>query len=136
MKTHQARIFTGSPRNLALLSRRLQAGELVAVPTETVYGLAGNALDPQACARIFRAKGRPAQDPLIVHIHSLDQLSQLCEPNDAALGLAASFGMVRRSLVDADKHVTLKARHVVRLARLPLPTFARPRGLAHPRQVG
>ena len=91
MKTHQARIFTGTPRNLALLARRLRAGDLVAVPTETVYGLAGNALDPRACAKIFQAKGRPAQDPLIVHIHSLDELVQLCEPNEAALRLANAF---------------------------------------------
>ena len=91
MKTDQARIFKGTPRNLALLARRLQAGDLVAVPTETVYGLAGNALDPRAGAKIFRAKGRPAQDPLIVHIHSLGQLTQLCEPNEAALRLAQAF---------------------------------------------
>src|SRR5688572_1940026 len=91
MKRRQARIFTGTERNLALLARRLRAGELVAVPTETVYGLAANALDPRACAKIFRAKGRPSQDPLIVHIHSLAQLNDICEPNGAALRLAKAF---------------------------------------------
>jgi L-threonylcarbamoyladenylate synthase len=91
MKTSPARIFKATPRNLALLARRLQAGDLVAVPTETVYGLAGNALDPRACAKIFRAKGRPAQDPLIVHIHSFQQLAQLCNPNETALRLAEAF---------------------------------------------
>ena len=50
----------------------LAAGELVAVPTETVYGLAANALDPNAVARIYEAKGRPAHNPLIVHVGSLD----------------------------------------------------------------
>ncbi len=46
----------------------LRAGEIVALPTETVYGLAANALDPQAVARIFEAKGRPAHNPVIVHV--------------------------------------------------------------------
>lgn len=86
-----ARIFRGTPRNLAFLAQRLRAGELVAVPTETVYGLAANALDPAACARIFAAKGRPRADPLIVHIATHDQLAQVCEPNAAALTLAAAF---------------------------------------------
>lgn len=50
----------------------LQQGELVAIPTETVYGLAANAYDAQAVARIFEAKNRPEFDPLIVHTHSLE----------------------------------------------------------------
>lgn len=52
----------------------LRAGGLVAFPTETVYGLGANALDPQAVARIFAAKGRPAADPLIVHLASFEQI--------------------------------------------------------------
>ena len=86
-----ARIYRGTTRNLSLLARRLRAGELVAVPTETVYGLAADALDTQACAKIFRAKGRPSHDPLIVHIHSLAQLETLAEVNDAAHRLAKKF---------------------------------------------
>ena len=46
----------------------LQQGGLVGMPTETVYGLAANALNPQAVADIFKAKGRPMDNPLIVHI--------------------------------------------------------------------
>lgn len=56
-------------------AKLLQAGELVAVPTETVYGLAADASNPQAVAKIFVAKGRPANHPLIVHIGDLAQLS-------------------------------------------------------------
>jgi len=55
----------------------LTAGRLVAFPTETVYGLGANALDAAAVERIFAAKGRPASDPLIVHIYSLTQLEQV-----------------------------------------------------------
>ena len=52
----------------------LQEGKLVAIPTETVYGLAANALDPQAVNAIFKAKGRPNDNPLIVHIADLSAL--------------------------------------------------------------
>lgn len=54
----------------------LAAGELVAMPTETVYGLAADARNPVAVAKIFAAKGRPADHPLIVHIGAIDQLEQ------------------------------------------------------------
>jgi L-threonylcarbamoyladenylate synthase len=53
-------------------ARLLNAGEIVAVPTETVYGLAANALNPAAVHKIFEAKGRPAHNPLIVHVASID----------------------------------------------------------------
>jgi L-threonylcarbamoyladenylate synthase len=86
-----ARIFRGTPRNLARLAQALARGELVAVPTETVYGLAADALSPRACRRIFRAKGRPSSDPLIVHIYEWRQLELLAEPNAAARRLAAAF---------------------------------------------
>ena len=55
----------------------LQAGELVTIPTETVYGLAANALDPAAVAKIFAAKGRPQDNPLIVHVLSLEDSAPL-----------------------------------------------------------
>ena len=87
----RARTYRPTRRNIAFLARRLQAGEIVAVPSETVYGLAGNALDASACARIFRAKGRPAADPLIVHLHSLAQLDAICVPNAPAFRLAKRF---------------------------------------------
>lgn len=60
----------------------IKAGGLVAFPTETVYGLGANALNPQAVARIFEAKERPSFDPLIVHIANLDNLQFLTENSD------------------------------------------------------
>ncbi len=56
----------------------LSNGGLVAIPTETVYGLAGNALDPEAVTKIFEVKNRPSFDPLIVHVSSLDKASLYC----------------------------------------------------------
>ena len=55
----------------------LQRGRLIGLPTETVYGLAGNALDPHVVAEIFQAKRRPHFDPLIVHVASLDDARKL-----------------------------------------------------------
>ena len=55
----------------------IRAGRLVAFPTETVYGLGANALDAQAVARIFAAKGRPATSPLIVHVASVEMAREL-----------------------------------------------------------
>ncbi len=56
----------------------IRTGGLVAIPTETVYGLAANALDPAAVDRIYSAKGRPADNPLIVHISDIKDLDNLC----------------------------------------------------------
>lgn len=87
----KARVYRPTERNIAFLARRLREGDLVGVPTETVYGLAANALDAQAVARIFTAKGRPAHDPLIVHVHALDQLDPICRTSPEALRLARRF---------------------------------------------
>lgn len=57
----------------------LQSGEVVALPTETVYGLAADALSPVAVAKIFTAKDRPSFDPLIVHVHHKDALRDVAE---------------------------------------------------------
>lgn len=57
----------------------IREGQLVAFPTETVYGLGANALDAQAVQRIFEAKGRPGDNPLIVHICTIDQLYPLID---------------------------------------------------------
>jgi L-threonylcarbamoyladenylate synthase len=63
--------------------RLLRAGEVVALPTETVYGLAADALNPAAVAKIFEAKGRPSYDPLIVHIADKKQLDTVAEVPEA-----------------------------------------------------
>src|ERR1700675_538975 len=55
----------------------IRAGELVAFPTETVYGLGANALDPTAVEKIYVAKGRPADSPLIVHVDSIEMARSL-----------------------------------------------------------
>ncbi len=58
-------------------ARLIRQGECVAFPTETVYGLGAHALKKEAVAKIYSAKGRPADNPLIVHLHNIDQLTQV-----------------------------------------------------------
>lgn len=69
----------------------VRAGGIVAIPTETVYGLAANALNPDAVAKIYAAKGRPSTNPLIVHVTSID----------AAKELASSWPLAAQKLAEA-----------------------------------
>jgi len=84
-------IHSGSEADLIFLSHILRSGGLVAVPTETVYGLAAHALDASACEAIFRAKGRPTHDPLIVHVADIAGATALAHLNEVALRLAHRF---------------------------------------------
>ncbi len=121
--------YTDTPENLRLLAGKLRDGELVAVPTETVYGLAADARNENACREIFRVKGRPAEDPLIVHIPMdfdpteivrptalLDQLREVFWPGPLTLVLektGAIPGIVTAGLasvaVRMPAHATLRA---------------------------
>ena len=84
-------ILMPDEKALGLAASLLKGGGLVAFPTETVYGLGADALNPDAVAGIFQAKGRPADNPLIVHIHSRDQLPALCDIPENALPLMEAF---------------------------------------------
>jgi L-threonylcarbamoyladenylate synthase len=64
----------GRRRNIMAAARLIRKGEIVAFPTETVYGLGANIFDPKAVRKIFRVKGRPSDNPLIIHVWSLDQV--------------------------------------------------------------
>ncbi len=66
-------------KNIVIASSLLSQGRIVAIPTETVYGLAANALDPVAVATIFEVKNRPFFDPLIVHCPSADRIADYVE---------------------------------------------------------
>jgi len=89
LSTHTPALLAAAVERAAGL---LRAGEVVAVPTETVYGLAANALDPAAVAKIYAVKGRPAHNPLIVHVASAE-LAHRCVRAwpEAAARLARAF---------------------------------------------
>lgn len=85
-------ITPATPENIRKASEIIKRGGLVAFPTETVYGLGADALNPIAVARIFEAKDRPSFDPLIVHISSLAELDRLVRnPDEKALKFAGKI---------------------------------------------
>jgi len=84
-------IVRADSAGIARAAERLRGGALVAVPTETVYGLAARADSADAVAAIYRAKGRPDFNPLIVHVASLDQAETLAEIGANARKLAEAF---------------------------------------------
>jgi L-threonylcarbamoyladenylate synthase len=87
-----ARIVEPTVENLAEAARILQRGDLVAFPTETVYGLGANALDARAVRKIFAAKGRPTSNPLIVHVEDEAAARSLARRwPEAAARLAAAY---------------------------------------------
>lgn len=91
-KKRIARILQDSPDDISLAGTLLKNGELVAIPTETVYGLAADAFNEKSVRRIFTTKGRPFIDPLIVHVHSLEQAGTLADISHPAVKkLADSF---------------------------------------------
>ena len=87
----ETKVLSPDPAAFALASDLLRRGGLVAFPTETVYGLGADALNRDAVLSIFAAKGRPADNPLIVHIHDRSQLNDLCEIPPLAEPLMDAF---------------------------------------------
>ena len=67
-----------APDTPGIAANLIQNGELVAIPTETVYGLGANGLSETAVAKIFEAKGRPQDNPLILHICGAEQMELFC----------------------------------------------------------
>lgn len=84
-------IYKADDLNVARAALVIQAGGLVAFPTETVYGLGANAYNPLAVAAIFEAKGRPSFNPLISHIAQPEQMNDLAKKDSRALFLAEKF---------------------------------------------
>lgn len=80
------------PESIEKAGRILRGGGLVAFPTETVYGLGGDGLNPKSSGKIYRAKGRPSDNPLIIHIARIQDLSKVAaQIPEAALRLAEKF---------------------------------------------
>jgi len=86
-----AKILQPTEENLRHLRKFLRLGGQSAIPTETVYGLAANAFDANACEKIFEAKGRPADDPLICHVASIEVAESIGHFNPLSRRLAETF---------------------------------------------
>ncbi len=90
--SHRAtRIAPADPQSIAAAAASIREGGLVATPTETVYGLAGDATSESAVAAIYAAKGRPAFNPLIAHFATADEAEREAVFNEAAKALARAF---------------------------------------------
>lgn len=87
--------------------RYLQTGETVGIPTETVYGLAANALDADAVLKIFKVKNRPHFDPLIVHTHSVDEIGNYAEE------IPATAQKLIESFMPGPLTILLKKRSII-----------------------
>ena len=85
-------LLSASSADIEIAAELIKNGELVGIPTETVYGLAADALNPSAVAKVFAAKGRPADNPLIVHIADISMLTELAfDIPESAYRLAEKF---------------------------------------------
>jgi L-threonylcarbamoyladenylate synthase len=90
-QNHRTRVVPYGPAAIAEAARLIREGLPVAVPTETVYGLAADATNGEAVARIYAAKGRPSFNPLIVHLSSLEWAEGIGRFDDRARALARRF---------------------------------------------
>tara|TARA_R110002110_G_scaffold6407_41_gene32022 strand:- start:846 stop:1790 length:945 start_codon:yes stop_codon:yes gene_type:complete len=125
--THETQTLKADPAGIAEAARRLADGELVAFPTETVYGLGADARNGRAVAGVFAAKGRPDFNPLIVHVGDADAARRYVVWNDTAEVLASAFWPGPLSLV-----LPLRSDHGLSpLVTAGLPTVAL-RVPAHP----
>lgn len=139
------------PEDIAAAAGLLRSGKLVAIPTETVYGLGANGLDENAVLRIFEAKGRPQDNPLILHISEPKELESICHDIPAQAWLLAEhfwpgpLTMVlpvrdlvpKRTTAGLDTVAvrcpkTAATRELIRLAGVPSPR-RRPTAPASPR---
>lgn len=136
MSTYKDQASVRAERKIASLSpelRRLaeeggkiiKSGGLVAFPTETVYGLGANALDPDAVASIYEAKGRPSDNPLILHVSSVEMAERVVEINRRARMLIEAFWPGPLSVVlPAKDIVPLRTRGGLPTAAVRMPDSA------------
>ena len=100
----------------------IKDGELVAFPTETVYGLGADALNAEAVKKIFIAKGRPQDNPLILHVSDIEQVNDLVYTNDNARSLMLNFWPGALTLVmNAKKIIPLQTRGGLNTAAVRMP---------------
>ena len=132
-------LSAAAPETAEIAATLIKKGELVAIPTETVYGLGANGLDENAVAKIFQAKGRPQDNPLILHLYGAEQMGDFCQNiPESAWTLAKTFWPGPLTMVLPAKSIVPKrttggldtvavrcpdsdiTREIIRLAGVPL----------------
>ena len=110
------------PEIISQAAEFIKNGGLVAFPTETVYGLGADALNPEAVKKIYAAKGRPSDNPLILHVADINQVYDLVEVNETAEILMRKFWPAPLTLVmKAKKIIPLKTRGGLDTAAIRMP---------------
>lgn len=127
---------TPDPAALAQAATIINRGGLVAMPTETVYGLAGDATNPAAVAAIFAAKGRPTTDPLIVHIADMVQLADIVHTVPDSFALLSETFWPGPLTILVPKHATLNPDITAGFATVAVRMPAHPVALALIRACG
>ena len=125
MSPSASSFLTAAPADLARAAELLRAGACVALPTETVYGLAADATNPAALAQVFAIKGRPLLDPLIVHVLDQTALAEVAEPDPRLAKIASLWPgpltvVLRRKSVVPDLVTAGKDTVAVRIPAHPL----------------
>lgn len=126
------RVLAATPPGIELAARALLAGGLVAFPTETVYGLGALATSEAAVARVFRAKGRPANNPLILHVSDIAEARRIARFDQRAETLATAFWPGPMTLVlplSADAEIARAATAGLDTVAVRLPRHAVARAL-------
>ena len=119
------KILQPTPETIAQAAAHLRSGQLVGMPTETVYGLAGNGLDAAALARIFDAKERPTFDPLILHVVEQGDLSRLVDESQLSPEALRRLRALTEAFWPGPLTLVLPKREIVPdLATSGLPTVA------------
>lgn len=124
MTTITAKInkWNPEPEIISKAAEILRNGGLVAFPTETVYGLGADALNAEAVKKIYEAKGRPSDNPLILHVSSIEQVNELVFINDAAEKLMRTFWPAPLTLVMKAKNIIpLRTRGGLDTAAIRMP---------------
>ena len=124
MITIMRKVSTFNPERKIIneAAKIITSGGLVAFPTETVYGLGADALNPDAVRKIYAAKGRPSDNPLILHVHSPEHAAQLVHMNAQAERLAKIFWPAPLTLVlPAKPHIPLITRGGLDTAAVRMP---------------
>lgn len=128
-----AKMMRAGPEAYARAAELLHAGRLVALPTETVYGLAGDATSDAAIAAIYKAKGRPSNNPLITHIQNSDQANHYATSSDLSAELMRRFwpGPLTLVLPRRDSDLALRATAGLSTIALRHPDAVWTGGLLH-----
>lgn len=124
------------PGDVAVAAQLIRESQLVAFPTETVYGLGASAFDERAILEVFQVKGRPSDNPLIVHVHALEQVNQV------AVGMSSAFYVLAEAFwpgpltLVVEKRATLPGMGSAHLHSIAVRMPAHPVALELIRQAG